>query len=190
MFVFALVLKREQAPINASALLKPENIIIVAMLISGLLHAGVPGDGSTIPFFDPLYWATRAAYSAHGLTAYLHSYQRVSEPVRERSFEFMMGSFAMTGNAQSSTWDLVRTRGGRSGLHNASSRFWSDSDDPVRKVVALFLFGSMAPLFELFWRTDFDDAGRRTYFVFFGLYLCASRETGSFLAGRLCWALH
>jgi len=35
MFVFALVLKREQAPINASALLKPENIIIVAMLIFG-----------------------------------------------------------------------------------------------------------------------------------------------------------
>jgi hypothetical protein len=35
MFVFALALNREQAPLNASALLKPKNIIIVVMLLFG-----------------------------------------------------------------------------------------------------------------------------------------------------------
>ena len=58
------------------------------------------------------------------------------------------------------------------------------------KVVALFLFGSMSPLFELFWRTNISMMQVvGTYFVFLGLYLCASRETGSFLAGAFVLGL-
>ena len=58
------------------------------------------------------------------------------------------------------------------------------------KVVSLFLWGSMSPLFEVFWRTNvsmMQVVG--TYFLFFGLYLCASREASSFLAGALVLGL-
>ena len=194
MFVFALVLKREQAPINASALLKPENIIIVAMLIFGAVaRLAYPATVGTIPFFDPLYWATRAAYFVHtgftGIPSFLSS--GLSDQLRERSFEFMMGSLAMTGNA--SVIDMAIWFGPVVGVLASIMLLAVLERLGVTlsgKVVALFLFGSMSPLFELFWRTNISMMQVvGTYFVFLGLYLCASRETGSFLAGAFVLGL-
>jgi hypothetical protein len=176
MFVFALVLKREQAPINASALLKPENIIIVAMLIFGAVaRLAYPATVGTIPFFDPLYWATRAAYFVHtgftGIPSFLSS--GLSDQLRERSFEFMMGSLAMTGNA--SVIDMAIWFGPVVGVLASIMLLAVLERLGVTlsgKVVALFLFGSMSPLFELFWRTNISMMQVvGTYFVFFGLYL-------------------
>ena len=58
------------------------------------------------------------------------------------------------------------------------------------KVVGLFLFGSMSPLFEVFWRTNITIMQViGTYFLFLGLYLCASQEVGSFLSGAFVLGL-
>jgi hypothetical protein len=194
MFVFALALNRTQGPINAPALLKPENLIIVAMLVFGAAaRLAYPATVGTIPFFDPLYWATRAAYFVHtgftGIPSFLSA--GVSDEVRERSFEFMMGSFAMTGDA--SIVDMAIWFGPAVGVLASIMLLAVLERLGVTlsgKVVALFLFGSMAPLFELFWRTDISMMQVvGTYFVFFGLYLCASRETASFLAGAFVLGL-
>jgi hypothetical protein len=194
MFVFALALNREQAPISAAALLKPENIIIVAMLVfGGVTRLWYPATVGTIPYFDPLYWATRATYFVHtgftGIPSFLAAGS--SDWIRERSFEFMTGSFAMTGNT--SVVDLAIWFGPVVGVL-ASIMLLAVLErlgvSLAGKVVALFLFGSMSPLFELFWRTDISMMQVvGTYFVFFGLYLCASRETSSFLAGAFVLGL-
>jgi hypothetical protein len=194
MFVFALALNREEAPINASALLKPENIIIVAMLLFGaIIRLWYPATAGTIPYFDPLYWATRAAYFVHtgftGIPSFLTA--GASDVIRERSFEFAMGSFAMIGNA--SVVDMAIWFGPAAGVL-ASIMLLAVLErlgvSLSGKVVALFLWGSMSPLFELFWRTNISMMQVvGTYFVFFGLYLCASREAGSFLAGAFVLGL-
>jgi hypothetical protein len=194
MFVFALALNREQAPISASALLKPENIIIVAMLLFGAVtRLWYPATVGTIPYFDPLYWATRAAYFVHtgftGIPSFLAA--GAGDVIRERSFEFAVGSFAMLGNA--SVVDMAIWFGPVFGVL-ASIMLLAVLErlgvSLSGKVVALFLFGSMSPLFELFWRTNISMMQVvGTYFMFFGLYLCASREAGSFLAGAFVLGL-
>ncbi|HYA32763.1 MAG TPA: hypothetical protein VEG65_02020 [Candidatus Bathyarchaeia archaeon] len=188
MFVFALALHREQAPISASAFLKPENIIIVALLIFGAItRLWYPLTVGTIPYFDPLYWATRAAYFVHtgftGIPSFLSP--GASDLIRERSFEFTTGSFAMIGNT--SVVDTAIWYGPVMGVLAAIMLLAVLERLEVSlagKVVALFLWGSMSPLFEVFWRTDISIMQVvGTFFVFFGLYLCASQDVSSFLAG-------
>jgi hypothetical protein len=188
MFVFGLALKREETPINVNSLFKPETIVIVAMLLFGALtRLWYPLTVGTIPYFDPLYWATRASYFVHtgftGIPSFLAG--GGGDWVRERSFEFMTGSFAMIGNV--SVVDTAIWFGPIVGIL-ASIMLLAVLErlgvSLSGKVVGLFLFGSMSPLFEVFWRTNItimQVVG--TYFLFLGLYLCASREVSWFLSG-------
>jgi hypothetical protein len=194
MFVFALALKREEAPINVNSLLKPEAVVIGAMLLFGALtRLWYPFSVGTTPYFDPLYWATRASYFVHtgftGIPSFLAGGS--GDWIRERSFEFMTGSFAMIGNG--SVVDTAVWFGPVVGVL-ASIMLLAVLErlgvSLSGKVVGLFLFGSMSPLFEVFWRTDItmmQVVG--TYFLFLGLYLCASREVGSFLSGAFVLGL-
>lgn len=194
MFVFALALKRQEAGFNVAALLKPENVVILAMLIFGIVtRLWYPLSVGTIPFFDPLYWATRAAYFVHtgftGIPAFLAGGS--SDWIRERSFEFTTGSFAMIGNV--SVVDTAVWFGPIMGIL-ASVMLLAVLErlgvSLAGKVVGLFLFGSMSPLFEVFWRTNITIMQViGTYALFMGLYLCASRETGSFLSGAFVLGL-
>jgi len=194
MFVFSLALKREDVPINVNSLLKPETIIIVALLLFGALtRLWYPLTVGTIPYFDPLYWASRAAYFVHtgftGIPSFLAGGS--GDWLRERSFEFTMGAFAMIGNV--SVVDEAIWYGPVVGilatimLLGVLERLGVSLSG---KIVGLFLFGSMSPLFEVFWRTNItimQVVG--TYFLFLGLYLCASREVGSFLSGAFVLGL-
>ncbi|MGA7076481.1 MAG: hypothetical protein WBZ42_08070 [Halobacteriota archaeon] len=194
MFVFGLALKREEAPINVNSLFKPETIVIVAMLLFGALtRLWYPLSVRTIPYFDPLYWATRASYFVHtgftGIPSFLAGGS--GDWIRERSFEFMTGSFAMIGNV--SVVDTAIWFGPVVGVL-ASIMLLAVLErlgvSLSGKVVGLFLFGSMSPLFEVFWRTNITIMqGVGTYFLFLGLYLCASREVGSFLSGAFVLGL-
>jgi hypothetical protein len=187
-FVFALVLKREEAEFNVAALLKPENLVIMGMLLFGLVtRLWYPLSAGTIPYFDPLYWATRAAYFVNtgftGIPSFLAGGS--NDWIRERSFEFMTGSFAMIGNV--SVVDTAIWFGPVVGIL-ASVMLLAVLErlgvSLAGKVVGLFLFGSMSPLFEVFWRTNITIMQViGTYALFLGLYLCASREAGSFLSG-------
>ncbi len=194
MFALAFGLKREDAPLNFAALGKLDNLVITIILLFGAFtRLSYPMFVGTIPYFDPLYWATRAAYFVHtgftGIPSILAG--GGGDWIRERSFEFIIGSFSMIGNVSvvdTAIWlgPLIGIAGSvmllavleRLGLSLAG------------KVVALFLFISMSPLFELFWRTDItimQVVG--TYFLFFGLYLCMSRDVGSFLSGMFILGL-
>ncbi|MDD1721348.1 MAG: hypothetical protein LUP95_05115, partial [Euryarchaeota archaeon] len=147
----------------------------------------------TTPYFDPLYWATRAAYFVHtGLTGVPSFLAGGSgDWIRERSFEFIMGAFSMIGNV--SVVDTTIWFGPLTGIM-ASIMLLAVLErlgiSLSGKVVALFLFVSMSPLFELFWRTDITIMQViGTYFLFLGLYLCMSREVGSFLSGMFILGL-
>ncbi|HYB58909.1 MAG TPA: hypothetical protein VEB88_01510 [Candidatus Acidoferrales bacterium] len=188
MFISSLALKREEVGFNVGALLKAENLVILAMLIFGMItRLWYPLSVGTIPFFDPLYWATRAAYFVHtgftGIPAFLAGGS--SDWIRERSFEFTTGSFAMIGDV--SVVDTAVWFGPIVGIF-ASVMLLAVLErlgvSLAGKVVGLFFFGSMSPLFEVFWRTNItimQVVG--TYALFLGLYLCASREVGCFLSG-------
>jgi hypothetical protein len=194
MFVFSLALKREEALIDFTSLLKPGTIVIVAMLLFGALtRIWYPLTVGTTPYFDPLYWATRASYFVHtgftGIPSFLAGGS--GDWIRERSFEFMTGSFAMIGNV--SVVDNAIWFGPIVGIL-ASIMLLAVLErlgvSLSGKVVGLFLFGSMSPLFEVFWRTNISMMQViGTYFLFFGLYLCASREVGSFLSGAFVLGL-
>jgi hypothetical protein len=194
MFVFSLALKREGIPINVSSIFKLETIVIVALLLfGGLTRLWYPLTVGTTPYFDPLYWATRASYFVHtgftGIPSFLAGGS--SDWIRERSFEFTTGSFALIGNT--SVVDTAIWFGPIVGVL-ASIMLLAVLErlgvSLSGKVVGLFLFGSMSPLFEVFWRTDItmmQVVG--TYFLFLGLYLCASREVSSFLSGAFVLGL-
>jgi hypothetical protein len=188
MFVFALALKREEVGFKVAALVKPENVVILGMLLFVVVtRLWYPLSVGTIPFFDPLYWATRAAYFAHtgftGIPSFLAGGS--SDWIRERSFEFMTGSFAMIGNV--SVVDTAVWFGPVMGILASVMLLGVFERLGVSlsgKVVGLFLFGSMSPLFEVFWRTDITIMQViGTYALFLGLYLCASREAAWFLSG-------
>ena len=194
MFVFSLALKRDVALINVNSLFKPETIVIVAMLLFGALtRLWYPLTVGTTPYFDPLYWATRASYFVHtgftGVPSFLAGGS--GDWIRERSFEFMTGSFSIIGNV--SVVDTAVWFGPIVGIL-ASIMLLAVLErlgvSLSGKVVGLFLFCSMSPLFEVFWRTDItmmQVVG--TYFLFLGLYLCASREVSSFLSGAFVLGL-
>lgn len=194
MCVLAIVLKREEAPIDAGALFKPQNFIIVAILLFGAFtRLSYPLFVGTIPYFDPLYWAQRAAYFAHtgftGIPSFLAG--GGGDWIRERSFEFMTGAFSMIGHV--SVVDTTIWFGPVMGVLSSIMLLAVLERLEISlsgKIVALFLFVSMSPLFENFWRTDItmmQVVG--VYFLFFGLYLCASREIGSFLSGAFVLGL-
>jgi hypothetical protein len=194
MFVFSLALKRDEALINVNSFFKPGTIVIVAMLLFGALtRLWYPLTVGTTPYFDPLYWATRASYFVHtgftGIPSFLAGGS--GDWLRERSFEFMTGSFSMIGNV--SVVDTAIWFGPIVGIL-ASIMLLAVLErlgvSLSGKVVGLFLFGSMSPLFEVFWRTNItimQVVG--TYFLFLGLYLCASREVSSFLSGAFVLGL-
>ncbi|MGZ4902268.1 MAG: hypothetical protein ACXVI3_03560 [Halobacteriota archaeon] len=188
MVAIAVGLKRTDIPLNMGALFEPKNLVVAAVLLFGAFtRLSYPLFVGTIPYFDPLYWATRAAYFVHtgftGIPSILAGGS--GDWIRERSFEFILGSFSMLGNVSvvdTTIWlgPLVGILGSIMLLAVLERLDISLSG----KVVALFLFVSMSPLFEVFWRTDItimQVVG--TYFLFFGLYLCMSREVGSFLSG-------
>lgn len=194
MFVFSLALKREEASIDFNSLFKLDTIVIVAMLLFGTLtRIWYPLTVGTTPYSDPLYWATRASYFVHtgftGIPSFLAGGS--GDWIRERSFEFMTGSFAMIGNA--SVVDTAIWFGPIAGIL-ASIMLLAVLErlgvSLSGKVVGLFLFSSMSPLFELFWRTNITIMQViGTYFLFLGLYLCASQEAGSFLSGAFVLGL-
>lgn len=187
-------LKREDAPLDVYALRKPENLVVAVVLLFGAFtRLSYPLFVGTTPYFDPLYWATRATYFVHtgftGVPSFLAG--GGGDWIRERSFEFIMGSFSMIGNV--SVVDTTIWFGPVVGIM-ASIMLLAVLErlglSLSGKVVSLFLFVSMAPLFELFWRTDITMMQViGTYFLFFGLYLCMSREVGSFLSGMFILGL-
>jgi hypothetical protein len=194
MFVFSLALKRDAALIDFNSFFKPGTIVIVAMLLFGALtRIWYPLTVGTTPYFDPLYWATRASYFVHtgftGIPSFLAG--GGGDWIRERSFEFILGSFAMIGNV--SVVDLAIWFGPIVGIL-ASIMLLAVLErlgvSLLGKVVGLFLFGSMSPLFEVFWRTNITIMQViGTYFLFLGLYLCASQEVGSLLSGAFVLGL-
>jgi len=194
MFVFSLALKREEAFVDFNSLFKLDTIVIVAMLLFGALtRIWYPLTVGTTPYFDPLYWATRASYFVHtgftGIPSFLAGGS--GDWIRERSFEFMTGSFAMIGHG--SVVDTAIWFGPIVGIL-ASIMLLAVLErlgvSLAGKVVGLFLFGSMSPLFEVFWRTNISMMQViGTYFLFLGLYLCASQEAGSFLSGAFVLGL-
>ena len=194
MFVFSLALKRDEALIDFNSFFKPGTIVIVAMLLFGALtRIWYPLTVGTTPYFDPLYWATRASYFVHtgftGIPSFLAG--GGGDWIRERSFEFILGSFAMIGNV--SVVDLAIWFGPIVGIL-ASIMLLAVLErlgvSLLGKVVGLFLFGSMSPLFEVFWRTNITIMQViGTYFLFLGLYLCASQEVGSLLSGAFVLGL-
>ncbi len=188
MLALALGLKREDAPLDVYALGKPENLVVVVVLLFGAFtRLSYPLFVGTTPYFDPMDWATRAAYFVHtgftGIPSILAG--GGGDWIRERSFEFILGSFSMIGNisvVDTAIWlgPLVGILGSIMLLAVLERLGISLSG----KIVALFLFVSMSPLFEVFWRTDITIMQViGTYFLFFGLYLCMSRDVGSFLSG-------
>ncbi len=184
----AVGLRREDVPLNASAFFKPGNLVVAALLLFGVFtRLSYPLFVGTIPYFDPLYWATRAAYFVHtgftGVPAFLAG--GGGDWIRERSFEFIIGAFSMIANV--SVVDTAIWFGPLIGIM-ASFMLLAVLErlniSLSGKIVALFLFVSMTPLFEIFWRTDITIMQVfGTYFLFFGLYLCMSRDVGSFLSG-------
>ena len=193
MFVFSLALKLDEALTDFNSVFKPETIVIVAMLLfGGLTRIWYPLTVGTTPYFDPLYWATRASYFVHtGFTGAPAVLGGSGEWIRERSFEFMTGSFAMIGHT--SVVDTAVWFGPIVGVL-ASIMLLAVLErlgvSLAGKVVGLFLFGSMSPLFEVFWRTNITIMQViGTYFLFLGLYLCASQEVGSFLSGAFVLGL-
>jgi hypothetical protein len=193
MFVFSLALKREEASFDFNSFFKPQNIVIVVMLLFvTLTRIWYPLTVGTTPYFDPLYWATRASYFVHtGFTGAPAALGYSGEWIRERSFEFMTGAFSMLGNV--SVVDTAIWFGPIFGIL-ASIMLLAVLErlgiSLSGKVVGLFLFGSMSPLFEVFWRTNITMMQViGTYFLFFGLYLCTSQEVGSFLSGAFVLGL-
>jgi len=194
MFVFSLALKREEAFVDFNSLFKLDTVVILAMLLFGTLtRIWYPLTVGTTPYSDPLYWATRASYFVHtgftGIPSFLAGGS--GDWIRERSFEFMTGSFAMIGHG--SVVDTAIWFGPIVGIL-ASIMLLAVLErlgvSLAGKVVGLFLFGSMSPLFEVFWRTNISMMQViGTYFLFLGLYLCASQEAGSFLSGAFVLGL-
>jgi hypothetical protein len=163
------------------------------LLFGALTRIWYPLTVGTTPYFDPLYWATRASYFVHtgftGIPSFLAG--GGGDWIRERSFEFILGSFAMIGNV--SVVDLAIWFGPIVGIL-ASIMLLAVLErlgvSLLGKVVGLFLFGSMSPLFEVFWRTNITIMQViGTYFLFLGLYLCASQEVGSLLSGAFVLGL-
>jgi hypothetical protein len=193
-FVFSLALKREEASIDFNSFFKPGTIVIVVMLLFGALtRIWYPLTVGVTPYFDPLYWATRASYFVHtgftGIPTFLAGGS--GDWIRERSFEFILGSFAMIGNV--SVVDIAIWFGPIVGIL-ASIMLLAVLErlgiSLSGKIVGLFLFGSMSPLFEVFWRTNITMMQViGTYFLFLGLYLCATQEAGSFLSGAFVLGL-
>jgi hypothetical protein len=183
MFVFSLALKRDEALIDFNSFFKPGTIVIVAMLLFGALtRIWYPLTVGTTPYFDPLYWATRASYFVHtgftGIPSFLAG--GGGDWIRERIGNVSVVDLAIwfgpiVGILASIMLLAVLERLGVSLLG---------------KVVGLFLFGSMSPLFEVFWRTNITIMQViGTYFLFLGLYLCASQEVGSLLSGAFVLGL-
>ncbi len=186
MVVISGAKKREKAAINASGLFRLENLVIAAVILLGVVtRLAYPAFVGMTPYFDPLSWATRATYIVHvghtGLPPVLYG----EEWVRERSFEFIMAALSMTGKI--SVVDVAIWLGPVVGILSSIMLLAVLERLGVSlagKVVALFIFNSMSPLFEIFWRTDISMMQVvGTFFLFFSLYLCSSKEAASFLSG-------
>jgi hypothetical protein len=192
MMVISVAQKREKAAINASGLFRLENLVIAAVILFGVVtRLAYPAFVGMTPYFDPLSWATRATYIVHvghtGLPPVLYG----EEWVRERSFEFIMAALSMTGKI--SVVDVAIWLGPVVGILSSIMLLAVLERLGVSltgKVVALFIFNSMSPLFEVFWRTDISMMQVvGTFFLFFSLYLCSSKEAASFLSGAFILGL-
>jgi len=186
MVVLSGAKKQEKAVFNASGLFRLENLVIAAVILFGVVtRLAYPAFVGMTPYFDPLSWATRATYIVHvghtGLPPVLYG----EEWVRERSFEFIMAALSMTGKI--SVVDVAIWFGPVVGILSSIMLLAVLERLGVSlagKVVALFIFNSMSPLFEVFWRTDISMMQVvGTFFLFFSLYLCSSKEPASFLSG-------
>ena len=192
MMIIAVVQKRENAVLSTSGLFRLENLILAAVILFGVVtRLAYPAFVGITPYFDPLSWATRATYIVHvghtGLPPVLFG----EEWVRERSFEFIMASLSLTGNI--SVVDVAIWFGPIVGILTSIMLLAVLERLGVSlagKVVALFIFSSMSPLFEVFWRTDISMMQVvGTFFLFFSLYLCSSKQTASFLSGAFILGL-
>jgi hypothetical protein len=192
MVIIAVVQKRENAALSTSGLFRLENLILAAVILFGVVtRLAYPAFVGITPYFDPLSWATRATYIVHvghtGLPPVLFG----EEWVRERSFEFIMAALSLTGNI--SVVDVAIWLGPIVGILTSIMLLAVLERLGVSlagKVVALFIFSSMSPLFEVFWRTDISMMQVvGTFFLFFSLYLCSSKQPASFLSGAFILGL-